>query len=172
MKRVLTIGTLTLLANVVAGTVMAQSTPGTRPVAPAVTAPMPAAAPSVNSGTWMQQEAAGQWRASKIKGLNVYNGSNEKVGEIEELLVNSTGRIDAAVLSIGGFLGMGEHWVAVPFDQIQFTDRNRRPLATNSTPPTGTTTTPLKQTELNPERALVNMTKDQLKAAPQFHYTR
>ena len=48
MKRVLTIGTLTLLANVVAGTVMAQSTPGTRPVAPAVTAPMPAAAPSVN----------------------------------------------------------------------------------------------------------------------------
>ena len=167
MKRVLAIGTLTLLANIVGGTVMAQSAPGARAVAPAVTTPMQASAPTANSSTWMKQEAAGQWRASKLKGLNVYNGSNEKIGDIEELLVNSSGRVDAVVLSVGGFLGMGEHWVAVPFDQIQFTDRNHRSATTNSASPSGAVNS---SSNLAPDRAILNMTKEQLKAAPQFHY--
>ena len=48
--------------------------------------------------------AAGKWRASKVIGVNVYNNANEKVGEISELIIDSAGKVEGAVLSVGGFL--------------------------------------------------------------------
>src|SRR5579859_3020428 len=60
----------------------------------------------------------GDWRASKVVGLSVYNDNNEKVGSINELLMDKSGNIKAVVLGVGGFLGMGEHLVAVPLDKI------------------------------------------------------
>src|SRR5829696_4663800 len=44
------------------------------------------ASAQMNMGTWLTQEQPGQWRASKIRGLNVYNQSNEKIGDISELI--------------------------------------------------------------------------------------
>src|SRR4029077_7827610 len=62
----------------------------------------------------------GDWRASKVVGLNVYNAQNENVGSINDLLVDKSGNIKAAVISVGGFLGMGARLVAVPFDKMKF----------------------------------------------------
>jgi ribosomal protein L18 len=53
---------------------------------------------AVTATKWMTQEAAGQWRASKLIGLNVYNNDNEKIGGITELIVDRSGELDAAVV--------------------------------------------------------------------------
>src|ERR1700722_789363 len=50
--------------------------------------------------------------SSKLKGLNVYNQKDESIGEITDLAIKNH-EVDALILSIGGFLGMGEHYVAV-----------------------------------------------------------
>jgi hypothetical protein len=67
---------------------------------------------------WMTQEAASQWRATKLIGLNVCNNDNEKIGGITELIVERSGKLDAVIVGAGGFLGLGEHDVAIPYDQI------------------------------------------------------
>jgi hypothetical protein len=54
----------------------------------------------------------GNWRASKVVGLSVYNDSNESIGSINELLMDKSGGIKAVVIGVGGFLGVGEHLVA------------------------------------------------------------
>jgi sporulation protein YlmC with PRC-barrel domain len=153
----------------------------------------------------MTQEQPGQWRASKLDGLNVYNQNNEKIGDISELIVDSSGTIQAVVVGVGGFLGMGERDVAIPFDQIKFvnepvavattapangrtaaTDPNApatpratatAPGAASPTAPTTTGTVATDRTAANrsaPDHAMLttNMTKDQLKAAPEFKYAR
>src|SRR4051794_35327638 len=62
----------------------------------------------------------GDWRTSKIVGLNVYNDNNENVGSINDLLTDKSGNIKAVVIGVGGFLGVGTHLIAVPFDKIRF----------------------------------------------------
>src|SRR6201992_4366425 len=77
--------------------------------------PAPATQSSVSNSSFQ-----GDWRASKVVGLNVYNEKNENVGSINDLLMDKSGGIKAAVISVGGFLGMGARLVAVPFDKIKF----------------------------------------------------
>jgi len=60
------------------------------------------------------------WRTSKVVGLSVYNENNESVGSINDVLMDKSGNIKAVVIGVGGFLGVGEHLVAVPFDKIKF----------------------------------------------------
>src|SRR6185437_3120831 len=80
----------------------------------------------------------GDWRASKVVGLNVYNAQNENVGSINDLLMDKSGSIKAAVISVGGFLGMGARLVAVPFDKIKFSEQPvASASASNSTVPAG-----------------------------------
>ena len=134
-------------------------------------------APAPNNGQFITQEKAGQWRASKLRGLNVYNNNNEKIGDINELLVDGTGKIQAVVIGVGGFLGMGEHDVAVPFDQVKFTTESRRGAKDEKkSETTGSTTTDTGSTaDANrsaPDHAVFNATKDQLKAAPQFKFAK
>src|SRR4030088_681345 len=62
----------------------------------------------------------GPWRASKVVGLSVYNDNNESLGSINDLLMDKSGSIKAVVIGVGGFLGVGEHLVAVPFDKVKF----------------------------------------------------
>ena len=71
----------------------------------------------------LYQMKAGQWRASKLDGLDVYNPNNEKIGDISELIVDRGGKVEAIVIGVGGFLGMGEHLVAVPFEKVQWIDQ-------------------------------------------------
>jgi sporulation protein YlmC with PRC-barrel domain len=59
-------------------------------------------------------------RASKFIGETVRNGKGEKIGSVDDLILNRGDKVLYAVLSIGGFLGMGDRLVAVPFEELKF----------------------------------------------------
>jgi hypothetical protein len=66
-------------------------------------------------------KVAAGYRASKIIGSAVVNDANEKIGDLEDLLVATSDKVLFAVLSVGGFLGIGEHLVVVPFNSLKIT---------------------------------------------------
>jgi len=125
----------------------------------------------------------GDWRASKIIGLNVYNDNNENVGSINDILTDKNGSIKAVVIGVGGFLGVGEHLVAVAFDKVKFVDEpvasttastsTTRPASSTTTGAATTSTAPAstKSNPWYPDHAVVSATKDQLKAMPEFKYS-
>ena len=127
----------------------------------------------------------GSWRASKLVGLSVYNDNNESVGSINDMLTDKNGKIVAVVIGVGGFLGVGEHLVAVPFDKVKFSDQpvaytgaSNAPTkpggATTGTTTTGAATTSTTASKPNPwwpDHAIFNATKDELKAMPEFKYS-
>jgi len=57
---------------------------------------------------------SGGYRASKIIGTTVVNSEGETVGTVDDLIVTSSGKVPFAVLSVGGFLGLGDTLVVVP----------------------------------------------------------
>lgn len=65
-------------------------------------------------------ETPGMLRASKFIGETVRNGKGEKIGSVDDLILNRGDRILYAVISVGGFLGVGDRLVAVPFDELEF----------------------------------------------------
>jgi hypothetical protein len=69
------------------------------------------------------QKLAAGYRSSKVVGSSVVNGANETIGNIDDLLVSSDGKQPYAVLSIGGFLGVGTHLVVVPYEKLKFADK-------------------------------------------------
>lgn len=132
----------------------------------------------------------GQWRASKLMGLNVYNDANEKLGDINELILDKDGKVSAVVIGVGGFLGMGEHDIAVSMDKLKFKEEAVRTSATTTTTresttgtatttaPAATTTAPARTTtatananDWTPDHAVMSATKEQLKELPQFKYS-
>lgn len=156
-------------------------------------------APSVTSGqvAGSKMMLKGNWRASKLMGLDVYNEANEKLGDVNELILDKDGKINAVVIGVGGFLGMGEHDIAVSIDKLKFVET---PVRTSSTAPTGTapagtardtttgaatapanttattttTTTAARSADANdwtPDHAVMSGNKEQLKAMPQFKYS-
>jgi sporulation protein YlmC with PRC-barrel domain len=132
----------------------------------------------------------GNWRASKIVGLNVYNDNNESVGSINDLLTDKSGNIKDVVIGVGGVLGVGAHLVAVPFAKIKFVNQpiaytgvagapnapGTRPASTTTTGAATTNTgstsaTAPKPNPWYPDHAVFNATKDELKAMPEFEYS-
>ncbi|CAN5524244.1 hypothetical protein BH11PSE4_BH11PSE4_11610 [soil metagenome] len=91
--------------------------------------------------------APGEMFSSKLKGLNITNQKDETVGEITDLAFKND-KIEAMILSVGGFLGIGEHYVAVAPSQVnvKYDAKNDKWVAT------------------------MNTTKESLKAAPEFKY--
>ena len=141
------------------------------------------AAPAAASDT---SSFKGSWRASKLVGLNVYNDSNESLGSINDLLTDKSGNIKAVVIGVGGFLGVGEHLVAVAFDKMKFVNEPIAYTGAASAPATGgarpststtdhgaATTAPatVKKNPWYPDHAVLSATKDQLKAMPEFKYS-
>lgn len=135
-----------------------------------------------------QSSLQGTWRASKMVGLNVYNDKNEKIGSINDLLMDKGGTIKAAVIGVGGFLGVGEHLVAVSFDKIKFSDEPVPSTTTSNTSPpanrpaSSTTTgsanktssqpaTTSKTNQWYPDHAVFDANKDELKKMPEFKYS-
>jgi len=167
---------------------------GSALLATAAFAQTPAATTTDKAGATTTTSAAttssfqGDWRASKMVGLSVYNDKNESVGSINDLLTDKSGNIKAVIIGVGGFLGVGEHLVAVPFDKVKFVtepvaytsasgsaDVGTRPPG--AAPPATTTgaanTTPpaAKANPWYPDHAIYNATKDELKAMPEFKYS-
>lgn len=179
-----------LSAAFIAGPAYAQTAQTAQPAAPA-------ASSTDSAGTKMMLK--GKWRASKLMGLDVYNDANEKLGDVNELIVDKDGKVSAVVIGVGGFLGMGEHDIAVTMDKLKFVET---PVRTSSTTPattretttstapagtvrdttTGAATAPATTTsttttrtananDWTPDHAVMSGTKDQLKAMPQFKYS-
>jgi hypothetical protein len=115
----------------------------------------------------------------------VYNDSNESLGSINDMLTDKNGDIKAVVIGVGGFLGVGEHLVAVPMDKVKFVDEpiaytgaSNQPATggarPSSTTTTGAATAPAPAAKKNPwypDHAVFSATKDQLKAMPEFKYS-
>ncbi len=123
----------------------------------------------------------GLWQASKLVGLNVYNGSEEKIGDIKEVMLDKQGKAEIVVIGVGGFLGMGERDVAVKWTELKWSDEPmRKTSATSSSNSSrGTTGTAMNSntsattTKRNyPDHAVLNADKDQLKNMPQFNYNK
>ena len=87
--------------------------------------------------------------SSNVVGLDVYNNDNKNIGQIKDIALNQHGRAQAYILSVGGFLGVGDHYVAVNSSEVKvsYNDSDKKWHAT------------------------MNATADQLKAAPEFKYT-
>ena len=117
-------------------------------------------------------------------GLSVYNDKNESVGSINDMLTDKSGNIKAVIIGVGGFLGVGEHLVAVPFDKVKFVNEpvaytgtagsTNKTTSSNTTTGAATTNTAPASTKSNtwyPDHAVYNATKDELKAMPEFKYS-
>jgi hypothetical protein len=89
------------------------------------------------------QSLATGYRTSKVVGSTVVNEANETVGTIDDLIVTPNDRVPFAVLSVGGFLGMGTRYVVVPYSSLE-----------------------VKGTQM----LLRGATKDGLKSLPDFNY--
>ncbi|WP_072393130.1 PRC-barrel domain-containing protein [Hyphomicrobium sp. CS1GBMeth3] len=107
------------------------------------------AAPSAESapGAFASSQAADEWRSSRLVGQTVYNSANERIGDINDLILGPDGKISHAVIGVGGFLGMGEKLVGVSFSDLQL---NRDADGTM--------------------RVTLDSTKDALENAPDFKY--
>lgn len=92
-----------------------------------------------------QQSLATGYRTSKIVGGSVVNEAKETVGTIDDLIVTSNERVPFAILSVGGFLGVGTKFVAVPFNAIEVSDQ---------------------------QMLLTGATKESLKGLPEFKYNK
>lgn len=84
--------------------------------------------------------------SSKLTGLDIYNKDNKDIGTIKDIALTPNGRAAAFIVSVGGFLGVGEHYVAVNPEAVNITYKD------------------------NKWHADMNATADQLKSAPEFKY--
>ena len=126
MRWIATLASAFSLLAVMGGGAVAQGTPQT------------AAIMKVDPAT-----VATGYRVSKVVGSTVVNQANETVGTIDDLIVTPSEVVPFAVLSVGGFLGMGTKYVVVPYNALRLQDKRI---------------------------VLPGATKDSLKALPEFHY--
>lgn len=102
-------------------------------------------APPAQMITSMPSEA---WTVTDWYKQSIYDPSDTKVGEINDVLVDHDGKINAIVIGVGGFLGVGQKDVAVPYDAVFFTNKDNKYIAH------------------------INATNDSLKAAPGYKFDR
>jgi PRC-barrel domain protein len=126
----------------------------------------------------------GNWRTSKLAGLSV--------GSINDLLMEKGGNIKAVVIGVGGFLGVGERLVAVPFEKVKFSTEpvaytgmsgtpnagggarpptNTGPSTTTGAAPSSNSSAMSKPNPWYPDHAVYSASKDELKAMPEFKYS-
>jgi sporulation protein YlmC with PRC-barrel domain len=136
----------------------------------------------------------GEWRGSKLAGVDVYNEANEKIGDVNDVILDRSGKVSNVILGVGGVLGLGEHYVAVPFDKLTWVDQpvisttasttsapanapattsapdGTKRTTTGAVTTTTTTTTTAASSRWYPDHVVYNATKEELKAMPEFKY--
>jgi sporulation protein YlmC with PRC-barrel domain len=148
------------------------------------------AAPALAQSTnFITEQTATQWRASKFVGVDIYGTDNAKIGDVNEVLLDASGNAQAVVIGVGGFLGIGEKNVAVPFTSVQWksepvqaTTASTAPRSdvsstgtTAANPPTAApTAAPAAPVDTAaqgyPDHGMLAMTKADLQNAPDFKY--
>jgi sulfite reductase beta subunit-like hemoprotein len=86
--------------------------------------------------------------SSNVVGLDIHNGQNDNIGKIQDIAFDTSKKVTGYILSVGGFLGMGTHYVAVNPDALMVSYDAQNKVW----------------------KATMNATKDQLKSAPEFKY--
>lgn len=92
----------------------------------------------------MEAAATGGMQASNLIGAEVKTTGDEEVGEVKDLVIDSTGQVTSIVVSVGGFLGMGEKEVAIDWNQVT------------------------KAGEFDDQDLRIDMTRENLEAAPEY----
>ncbi|TKT72651.1 PRC-barrel domain containing protein [Afipia massiliensis] len=169
------------VAAALLGTALAGGAAFAQTTTPASPSPAPAASASSE-----QMNLKGNWRASKLVGLAVYNDANEKLGDVSEIILDKSGKINAVIIGVGGFLGVGQHDIAVTFDKLKWVEEPIRSASADKMPASGTssttrpstttgaattTTTAAATDDWYPDHAVMSGTKEQLKAMPAFKYS-
>ncbi len=151
-KTISTMAAVVLLASTAIAPALAQTQPASpAPVAPAAPS-APAAKPADSaatpapktgtdtaaaSGSYLTEQAENQISANDYIGKAVYNAEDKSIGEVNDIILEENGGIVAAVIGVGGFLGIGEKEVAVPMDKITMTrdaeNKNEVRLTTTET---------------------------------------
>ena len=134
-----TFATATLLTLLTTGAMAQQSPPPTN---------NPATQPPARTAQPPTQEAKGPWLASSFMRSSVYNMAGERIGDVNDLALDESGKVIAVIIGVGGFLGIGEKEVSMNLTEIK--------RMVHSDGKTYFT---------------VNATKDQLKAAPDYKRT-
>ncbi|MDB5595598.1 MAG: PRC-barrel domain protein [Hyphomicrobiales bacterium] len=101
-------------------------------------------APKKPTGTFVNVRRPDQWSATGLKAKNIYDPADNKIGAINDLVIDRDGRVAAVVIGVGGFLGIGEKNVGVPFSDVKISMRDGN------------------------EWLVLDRSKDDLKAAPGF----
>lgn len=70
-------------------------------------------------------QVASGYRASKLRGVAVSNEQNQKIGDLDDLVVGRD-RVLFAIVQVGGFLGIGSHLIAVPYSSLQINEDGSR----------------------------------------------
>jgi sporulation protein YlmC with PRC-barrel domain len=116
------------------------------PMAPASTAPASMAAPTSATHVTAIRAAPAGMALKHFYNQNVYDQGGSKIGEIDDIIIGSNGSVAAFVIGAGGFIGIGEKHVLVPFNAVHSTMKDGKAWLT------------------------MNATKDELKSAPAFKY--
>lgn len=103
-----------------------------------------------DTSSFLQQQTSNEWRTSKLVGNGVRGPDNQRIGEIDDLIVDQNGNIKAVVVGVGGFLGIGEKHVAFPFKNLTITASSDGKTVDHTSVP---------------------YNKDQLRNAPAFKYS-
>jgi hypothetical protein len=117
-------------------------------VTAAVLAALPVAALAQAQMTHFQTLSSSDMLSSNVTGVDVYDGANHDIGKIQDVVFDSSKMMKGYIVSVGGFLGMGTHYVAVDADSVKVK----------------------YDTADKKWHANMNATKDELKAAPEFKY--
>jgi hypothetical protein len=143
---------------------------------------LPALAQAAGDSPFVTNQAIDPWRTSKLVGVSVMGAEQKSIGTIEEVLIDHDGGAQTVVIGVGGFLGIGEKAVAVPFKTMHWRTEPRMVTETapmTAPPTTGGTAAPATikadpaATEASqgyPDVAVLDMTKEQLQNAPDFRY--
>ena len=110
--------------------------------------------------------------ASKLIGTRVVSANNESIGDVNDVVLDRSGTAQAVVIGVGGFLGIGEKSVAVPFRSLELaSSRDASSTGSTSTGASGTTAGTTATTGAgggDVDRIVLRMTKADLEAAPAF----
>ncbi len=132
-------------------------------------------------GSSMQQLQPGQFLASDLIGTRVVGQNNEAIGDVNDVVMGQDGKAMAVLVGVGGFLGIGEKDVAIPFEQAKVMYDSGEANQTGSTGTTGSTGGAASggsgsnaagsasgSAGQQPQRIMVSMSKEQLQQAPAF----
>ena len=104
-------------------------------------------AQTANIDAFKTEQDPEEWRIANYVGQPIVNAEGNKIGDVNDVLFDRTGKITTVVIGVGGFLGLGAKKVALPFEAITYSDENGKRLI------------------------MVPLTKEALQAAPDYKLT-